>query len=97
MLEDDHSKECGNYIAKNSPNSLIKYIKAWAKFRLLQENPEFKTRIQSKQEYLIYFRYIRTEKGMVSSTMWSLEYIQHDKFNHQGKIWIVFEVFPQNN
>ena len=24
MLEDNHSKECGNYIAKNSQNSLIK-------------------------------------------------------------------------
>ena len=56
--------------------TLVKGIKeksrSMAYVILVQENlVEFNTRIPTKQEFLIYFRHLRTEKGMTSLNMWT--------------------------
>ena len=61
------------------------YIKKRAKFRLFHENSvEFKAKIP-------YFKPLRTKK--MNGVIKHEDYIQHDKFNHQEKILIIYEVF----
>ena len=70
------------------------YIKAWAKFRLFQENSvEFETRIPTEQEFLTYFRHLRTEKGMASSTMWTTYSMINSTI--KGKHGSSLKIFPR--
>ena len=56
---------------------------------------EFKTRIPTEQEFLIFFRPLRTEKGMASLNKWTTYSMIESTIKR--KYGSSIKIFPQNN
>ena len=54
-------------------NSRDKYIKAWISFKLFSDMDagDFEMRMPSEEEFLAYFRHLRNDRKLASTTMWT--------------------------
>ena len=71
------------------------HIKAWVKFRLFSVENWWSLKLGYQPNRSLSCTEVsqyRKKYGVIKHV-----YYMHDKFNHQGKIWIIFEGFPQNN